>query len=125
LPGLTVLQAIRQRLWHIFSPDYGTTWTTPEIAINAPAGSLPFGIVADDNWVHILAEPGVYVRRRVPPVFRSFRHSGRAVILEWAGKGTLQQSLEPNGPWEDLTNAISPQTVVADAATHFFRIKTP
>ena len=110
---------------YIFSPDYGATWAPPEIAIPAPSGSIPNGVVADDNWVHIMADPGLYLRRRVPPVFRSIRRLGQTVILEWAGQGTLQQALEPNGQWEDLTNAISPQTVVADAATRFFRIKSP
>jgi len=110
---------------YIFSPDYGATWAPPEIAIPAPSGSIPNGVVADDNWVHIMADPGLYLRRRVPPVFRSIRRLGQTVILEWAGQGILQKALELNGPWGDLTNAISPQTVVADAATRFFRIKAP
>jgi len=73
----------------------------------------------------MMADPGLYLRRRVPPVFRSIRRLGQTVILEWAGQGILQQALELNGPWGDLTNAISPQSVVADAATRFFRIKAP
>ncbi len=110
---------------YLFSPDYGATWTAPEIAINAPSGSLPYGIVADDNWVHILAEPGVYVRRGVPPVFRSIRRQGQTVILEWAAQGTLQRSDEPNGPWETISNAISPQTLTMDVPKRFFRIAVP
>jgi hypothetical protein len=112
-------------LGYIFSPDYGVTWAPPEIAIPAPSGSIPNGIVADDNWVHILAEPGLYLRRHVPPVFRSIQRQGQAVVLEWAGQGTLQRSGEPFGPWEDVTNAISPQTVTMDVAKRFFRIKVP
>ncbi len=108
---------------YIFSPDYGATWTPPEIAINAPSGSLPYSIVADDNWVHILAEPGIYVRRRVPPVFRAIRREGETVILEWAGQGTLQWSDQPSGPWTDLQGATSPQTITADSLRRFFRIK--
>ncbi len=110
---------------YLFSPDYGATWTAPEIAINAPSGSLPYGIVADDNWVHILAEPGVYVRRGVPPAFRSIRRQGQTVILEWAAQGTLQRSDEPNGPWETISNAISPQTLTMDVPKRFFRIAVP
>ena len=106
---------------YIFSPDYGATWTAPEIAITPPGGSLPDGIVADDNWVHILADPGVYVRRRVPPVFRAIRQAGQTVVLEWVGQGTFQWSEEPTGPWQDLTNAVSPQTVTMDPASRFFR----
>ncbi len=107
---------------YIFSPDYGATWTAPEIAITPPGGSLPDGIVADDNWVHILADPGVYVRRRVPPVFRAIRQAGQTVVLEWVGQGIFQWSEEPTGPWQDLTNAVSPQTVTMDTASRFFRI---
>ena len=110
---------------YIFSPDYGATWTAPEIAVNAPAGSLPYGVVADDNWVHILAEPGVYVRRRVPPVVRAIRQVGQSVVLEWVGQGILQQSGEANGPWTNLSNASSPLTVTMDVAKRFFRIIAP
>jgi hypothetical protein len=107
---------------YIFSPDYGATWRAPEIAIKAPAGSLPYGIVADDNWVHILAEPGVYVRRRVPPVFNSIRREGQTVILEWKGQGLLQSSGDVSGLWEDLTNATSPHTAMIDSLKRLYRI---
>jgi hypothetical protein len=53
---------------YMFSPDYGTTWLNREIAFDTPtAGNLPHNIIADEDWVHILAEPGAgtYVRRRV------------------------------------------------------------
>ena len=110
---------------YIFSPNHGVTWSAAEIAISPPGGDLPYGVVADDNWAHILAEPGNYVRRRVPPVFRAIRRVGQTVVLEWVGQGTLQRSGEPNGPWEDLPGAISPQTVTMDAAKRFFRITAP
>ena len=83
---------------------------------------MPNGIVADENWVHLMVEQGIYVRRRVPPVFRSIRHQGQAVILEWMGTGTLQSSAEVIGPWEDLLGAISPQTVTNDMKQGFFRL---
>ena len=95
---------------YIFSPDYGATWSDPEIAINAPAGSLPYGIVADENWGHIMAEPGVYVRRRLPPVFSSIRREGQMVILEWRGQGILQSSGDASGPWEDRPPGNIPRT---------------
>jgi hypothetical protein len=58
----------------MFSPDYGATWLETEIAFDTPSsGNLPHNIIADENWVHILAEPGAgtYVRRQVikPPLF--------------------------------------------------------
>jgi hypothetical protein len=108
---------------HIFSPNYGETWAAPEIAIPAPSGSIPNGIVADDNWVHILAEPGLYLRRRVPPVFRSIRRQDQTVIIEWVGQGTLQYSENPAGPWTNLPGASNPQTITNDAPQRFFRIK--
>ena len=110
---------------YIFSPDYGASWSAPEIAIPAPSGSLPYSIVADDSWVHIIAEPGIYVRRLVPPVFRSITRQGQAVILEWAGQGTLQWSNEPNGPWNDLSGASSPLTITNDSSRRFFRVEAP
>jgi hypothetical protein len=108
---------------YIFSPNYGATWAAPEIAIPAPSGSIPNGIVADDNWVHILAEPGLYLRRRVPPVFRSIRRQDQTVIIEWVGQGTLQYSENPAGPWTNLPGASNPQTITNDAPQRFFRIK--
>jgi hypothetical protein len=110
---------------YIFSSDYGATWTAPEIAMTSYGGGVPDGIVADDNWVHLMAEPGIYARRRVPPIFRSIRRQGQTVILEWTGQGTLQRSDEPNGPWETISNAISPQTVTMDVPKRFFRTLVP
>ena len=112
-------------LGYIFSPDYGATWALPEIAIPAPSGAIPNGIVADDNWVHIMAEPGLYIRRRVPPVFRSIQRSGQNVILEWAGQGTLQSSDKLAGPWTNLPNATSPRTNINNAPQLFFRLTSP
>lgn len=53
---------------YMFSPDCGLTWLPGELALNTSVFNLPHNIVADGNWVHILAEPGAgtYVRRRVP-----------------------------------------------------------
>lgn len=110
-------------LGYIFSSDYGATWTKPEIAIAAPGGSLPYGVMADDNWVHIVAEPGIYVRCRVPPVFRAIRRQNQTAVLEWVGQGTLQRSGEVTGPWEDLSGATSPHTLTNDSAKRFFRIR--
>jgi len=107
---------------YIFSPDYGATWSDPEIAINAPAGSLPYGIVPNENWVHIMAEPGVYVRRRVPPVFSSIRREGQMVILEWRGQGILQSSGDASGPWEDIPSATSPHPDMIDTLKRFYRL---
>jgi len=107
---------------YIFSPDYGATWSDPEIAINAPAGSLPYGIVGDENWAHIMAEPGVYVRRRVPPVFTSIRREGQTVILEWRGQGILQSAGDVSGPWQKLSSASSPYPDTIDSVTRFYRV---
>lgn len=53
---------------YMFSPDYGATWLDREITFDTTSsGNLPHNIIADKNWVHILAEPGAgtYVRRQV------------------------------------------------------------
>jgi hypothetical protein len=107
---------------YIFSSDYGASWSNPEIAINAPAGSLPYGIVADDNWVHTIAEPGVYVRRRVPPVFNSIRRDRQAVLLEWRGEGVLQRADDASGSWEDTPTAASPYSDTIDSTKRFYRL---
>jgi len=109
---------------YIFSPDYGATWSAPEIAMTSYGGGVPDGIVADDNWVHLMAEPGIYARRRVSPIFRSIRSQGQNAVLEWTGQGTLQGSSEPTGPWEEITNSTSPYPVTLDVPRRFFRIKT-
>lgn len=110
---------------YIFSPDYGATWSAPEIAINPPAGSLPYGVVADDNWVHIIAEPGVFVRRRVPPVFTSIRREGQTVVLEWKGQGVLQRSGDASGSWDDIPAATSPHTDSIDSVSRIYRVIVP
>lgn len=107
---------------YIYSADHGVTWGDAEIAINAPAGNLPYGIVADDNWVHIIAEPGTYVRRRVPPVFDSIRREGPSAILEWRGQGVLQASGDASGPWEDVPGATSPHPATIDSVKRFYRV---
>jgi hypothetical protein len=108
---------------YIFSPNYGATWTIPELAMTSYGGGVPDGIVADDNWVHLMAEPGIYARRRVPPIFRSIRQQGQTVILEWAGQGTLQSCGSVSGPWTNLPAASSPQIITNDAPQRFFRIR--
>jgi hypothetical protein len=107
---------------YIFSPDYGATWTPPEIAITSYGGGVPDGIVADDNWIHLMAEPGIYVRRRVPPLFRSIRSVGSSLVLEWVGQATLQWAETLAGSWTDSPGAASPQTVPADSNQRFFRL---
>jgi hypothetical protein len=110
---------------YIFSPDYGATWTAPEIAITSYGGGVPDGIVADDNWAHLMAEPGIYARRRLAPIFRHIKPQGRNLILEWAGQGTLQQADKPTGPWTNLPVTISPQIITNDAPQRFFRVTSP
>ncbi len=110
---------------YIYSPDYGATWSAPEIAISSYGGGVPDGIVADDNWVHLMAEPGIYSRRRVPPVFRPIRRQGQTVILEWAGEGTLQSSDSVFGPWTNLPTAISPAIITNDTPQRLFRLISP
>jgi hypothetical protein len=107
---------------YIFSLDYGATWSGPEVAISSAGGGVPNGIIADDNWVHLMVEPGIYARRRVPPVFNSIRREGQTVILEWRGQGILQSSGEISGLWEDLTNATSPHSAMIDSLKRLYRI---
>ena len=43
--------------------------------------------------------------------------------LRW-NVGTLQHSTQLNGPWLDITNAVSPWIVPSDQPSEFFRVKT-
>jgi hypothetical protein len=110
---------------YIFSLDYGATWSGPEVAISSAGGGVPNGVIADDNWVHLMVEPGIYVRRRVPPVFSSILREDQSVILEWRGQGVLQASGDVAGPWEVLPGATSPHSVVIDSLKRFFRVVVP
>jgi WD40 repeat protein len=42
--------------------------------------------------------------------------------LRWHG-GTLQTSAQLNGPWIDVTNAVSPRIIPTDQSLAFFRVK--
>jgi hypothetical protein len=44
--------------------------------------------------------------------------------LRWS-VGTLQQSAKVNGPWLDVTNAVSPRLVPMNQPSAFFRIQAP
>ena len=51
----------------MYSLDYGVNWNRSEIAISAGNGAnLPHGVMADANWVHIIAEPGAGTYARGP-----------------------------------------------------------
>jgi len=110
-----------------FSPNYGATWSASEIAISTSGGNLPHGIVADTNWVHIIAEPGAgtYARRPAPPsvpVFSSIRREGDNVVLEWEGLGVLQWAGDLSDEWQGVPAATSPLSMTIDSARRFYRI---
>jgi hypothetical protein len=110
-----------------FSPDYGATWGKTEIAISTAAGNLPHGIVADTNWVHIIAEPGAgtYARRPASPsapAFKSIQRQGADLRLEWRGGGVLQSAEQVTGAWEDIQGATNPHSVTTNSLARFYRI---
>ena len=88
---------------YMFSPDYGATWLDREIAFDtAFSGNLPHNIIADENWVHILAEPGAgtYVRRQVilPGDFDDNRVVDAADLSVWkTGFGTVGSATSLQG----------------------------
>ena len=93
------------------------------------AANLPHGIVADTNWVHIIAEPGAgtYARRPAPlwPEFTAIERQTNGVILKWSGQGTLQDAQQLTGPWNSISNAASPYLISTGAVRRFFRIIAP
>jgi hypothetical protein len=115
---------------YMYSLDYGTNWSRTEIAIDtADAGNLPHSISADTNAVHIVAEPGAgtYVRRTAPrrPQFTSIKEQVGRIVLNWIGQGTLQHASEVTGPWNVISNALSPYSTNIQPAARFFRISFP
>lgn len=115
---------------YMSSLDYGTNWSRSEIAISTgDAANLPHGIVADTNWVHIIAQPGAgpYARRPAPrrPEFTSIEQEVDRVFLRWDGQGTLQEAQAVTGPWNPISNALSPYTTDSQAPRRFFRISLP
>jgi hypothetical protein len=115
---------------YMYSLDYGQTWSRSEIAISTgDAANLPHGIMADTNWVHVIAEPGAgtYARRPAPrrPEFTSIEKQGDSVVLQWTGPGTLQEATKVTGPWTSIPTATSPHELSANLATHFFRLIAP
>jgi hypothetical protein len=112
---------------YMYSLDYGTNWSRTEIAINTgDAANLPHGIMADTNWVHIIAEPGAgtYARRPAPrrPEFTGIESQTNRLILKWTGQGTLQDAPQITGPWNSISNAVSPYLISTGAINRVFRI---
>jgi hypothetical protein len=68
---------------YMFSPDYGGTCLDSEIAMDPPGSNLPHNLIADREWVHILAEPGAgtYLRRQVIPEPGSLGVLAAATVL--------------------------------------------
>ena len=62
----------------------------PHAISTMDAAHLPHGIVADTNWVHLIAEPGAgtYARRPAPlwSEFTAFERRTNRVILKWSGQ---------------------------------------
>ena len=116
---------------YISSLDYGTNWSRSEIALSTgDAANLPHGIMADTNWVHLIAEPGAgtYARRPAPRrlEFTAAEKQGDQISLTWTGQGTLQQAREITGPWTPISTASSPyHTTTDDGAARFFRLIMP
>lgn len=114
---------------YMYSPDYGTNWSRSEIAISTGTeGNLPHGIVADTNYVYIIAEPGAgtYARRAAPqrPVFTSIgmESATKRIIIQWSGEGALQEAQTVVGPWSKVLNSASPFRITSEGAMRFFRI---
>lgn len=114
---------------YIFSPDYGATWLDREIAFDTPfSGNLPHNIIADENWVHILAEPGAgtYVQRQVilPGDFNEDRVVDAADYVVWravdssAGYNLWRTNFgEPAGTGTGAAGSSPTQAVVPEPET--------
>jgi hypothetical protein len=57
------------------------------------------------------------------PEFNPIVLQGRNITLSWTGTGTLQQEDKLDGSWTDAPNQANPQTVPADGAMRFYRLR--
>jgi len=49
--------------------------------------------------------------------------SGQNLMISWSDGGTLQSAPTIKGPWTDVPNAKSPQTVTVSSPQQFYRLK--
>ena len=56
-----------------------------------------------------------------PPAAVSIESLGENVILSWPA-GTLQSATNLAGPWQDVSEAVSPRTNPAAASQEFYRL---
>ena len=61
-----------------------------------------------------------------PPgnTFTSVTRSGSNLVLTWSA-GTLEQADEVTGPWNDIPDAKSPESLTSSSIRSFYRISVP
>jgi len=75
------------------------------------------------NIVVAATAPGVGFATVVPPAVMSIQKSGGNVNVSWTSSGMLQIAPAVTGPWTDISNAASPQSIPITNAMQFYRIK--
>jgi PKD repeat protein len=69
-----------------------------------------------------LSRGGYIIVTNLGPVTVTIQLLGNQVNLSWPS-GTLQSATDVTGPYNDLSNAVSPHTLTVSNATQFFRVR--
>lgn len=96
------------------------------IKLSNPSDNAKLGNAA--AIVHILKTVGNGTYRWVAPPFETslgIQENGGHPELHWNGGGTLQRADFPDGPWQMLSNAVSPYRVGGTLPTAFYRVTSP
>ena len=97
------------------SPAFSFTWT------NVPAGRHNLTAMATNN----IGATGVSVP--VPITIRTWLQSstqpGGQIQIQWSGGGTLQTGSNLSGPWNDVSEAVSPYLNPSTNRAQFSRVK--
>ena len=91
------------------------------VTLSNPTGGATLG--ASSTTVNIV---GAYYTLSPPfDTALTIRHDSGRNILTWAGVGQLQKADTVTGPWQTLTVAKSPCTVLSPIPTTFYRVSRP
>lgn len=105
----TIWDAQRAEPLRIFE---GHKWEVSAVGFSADGKSILTGADAVREW----SITGIASRLRMEKLPNETR-------LIWA-LGELQHAAQPTGPWQTLTNAISPLTIPANERSGFYRVQT-
>ena len=103
-----------------------TNNTSFRVTLSNPTGGATLGTAS--TTVNITSAPELGTFRTVAPPFDtalSIQREGDVNIVAWRGGGQLQRADRPTGPWQSLTSATNPYTVLSPIPTTYYRAIRP